>query len=171
MQKPAKDTWLFASACLLAGFVAYWQISYTGQFDWPQLFGDKQISMLDLWSFQHLMSGVLIGATLRWLAPDFSASKLRFISAVMLLSYGWEALELQLELGTFGHCISEWKVGFEHWSNRLVGDPLLGIIGALIARRYRQAWKFVLIPAAFWLAINVLSPTSMEIQKIILGDQ
>lgn len=171
MQKPAKqNTLLVASALLLAGFVVYWHISQTDRFDWPQLFGYRQVAMFDLWSFQHLMSGVLIGAILRWLAPNISASKLHFISAVMLITYGWEALELQMELGTFGHSVSQWKVGFEHWSNRLVGDPLLGASGALTARRYQQAWKFVLIPVAIWLTINVLSPTSMEIQKLILGN-
>ena len=138
----------------------------TGGFDAPSLIGDRTRAAFDLWSLQHFCAGVVLGAILMrtsvGIAPQRSYA---LFGAFLALS--WEAAELAMEAGWFGVAISNWKDGFEHWSNRLIGDPLMVTIGCLLARRFRHAWKFVLAPAGVWLLINVTSPSSMTIQRML----
>lgn len=86
-----------------------------------------------------------------------------------VLALIWEAMELAMEAGWCGQGVAEWKHGFEHWGNRFVGDPLMVTIGGLISRRYKEMWKWILVPAAIWLIANVASPNSMWIQNFIFG--
>jgi hypothetical protein len=138
----------------------------TDGFDAPLLIGDRTRAAFDLWSLQHFCGGVLLGALLMR-TPVGSAPRRRFALFGALLALSWEAAELAMEAGLFGAAISHWKDGFEHWSNRLFGDPLMVTSGCLVARRFGHAWKIVLVPAGIWLLINVTSPSSMTIQRLL----
>jgi hypothetical protein len=132
----------------------------------PLLIGDRRDAAFDLWSLQHFCSGILLGALLTRLRLA-SDSLTRLVGICLLLALAWEATELAMEAGWFGASISDWKDGFEHWSNRLAGDPLMVSTGGLIGRLYRRAWKIVLVPASAWLVLNVASPSSMTIQRML----
>ena len=138
----------------------------TDGFDAPLLIGDRTRAAFDLWSLQHFCGGVLLGALLMR-TPVGSAPRRHFALFGALLALSWEAAELAMEAGWFGAAISHWKDGFEHWSNRLFGDPLMVTSGCLVARRFGHAWKIVLVPAGIWLLINVTSPSSMTIQRLL----
>ncbi len=142
------------------------QFAATGSFDLPRLVGDRREAILDLWSLQHFCAGILLGALL--VRTSLATLSWRsFLSVILLLALVWEAAELAMEAGWFGAAISTWKDGFEHWSNRLVGDPLMVSTGGLVGRRYAHAWKIVLLPATLWLLVNVASPSSMSIQRLL----
>ena len=138
----------------------------TNGFDMPLLIGDRTRAAFDLWSLQHFCAGILLGALLMR-TPIGSAPRPSFALFGVLLALSWEAAELAMEAGWLGAAISHWKDGFEHWSNRLFGDPLMVTSGCLVARRFHQAWKIVLAPAGIWFLINVTSPTSMTIQRLL----
>ena len=150
---------LFA-ALTIAEFIA------TGGFDRPLLLGDRTEAAFDLWSVQHFCAGILLGALLMRTALA-SAPWKAFLLFSLAVALVWEATELAMEAGWFGAAISTWKDGFEHWSNRLVGDPLMVTSGGLIGRRYSAAWKIVVAPAGIWLLLNLASPSSMSIQRLL----
>ena len=144
-------------------------LGVTHRFDLPAFVGDRSEAIFDLWSLQHFCAGVLLGAILlRCKFLHFETWKELAVAAA-LLAFAWEAAELAMEAGLFGQAVASWKDGFEHWSNRLFGDPLMVTSGALIAHRFAQAWQIVLLPAVIWLLINVISPNSMYIQRLLFG--
>ena len=146
--------------------LAFANFMATGGYDLPLLVGDRREATFDLWSLQHFCAGILLGALLMRTAlasPPWRS----FLLFSVLLALCWEAAELAMEAGWLGAAISDWKDGFEHWSNRLLGDPLMVSSGSLIGRRYSRAWKIVLAPVAIWLLLNVTSPSSMYIQRLL----
>jgi hypothetical protein len=124
--------------------------------------------MFDLWSLQHFCGGVLIGSLLLR-TPLASLGGRSFLLVSLLVALSWEAAELAMEAGWFGREISTWKDGYEHWGNRLIGDPLMVTTGSMLGRRTSLAWKIVVVPAAVWLVLNVTSPSSMSIQRELFG--
>lgn len=145
------------------------QVAVSGRSDLPVLVGDRSVAIFDLWSLQHFCGGVLTGAVLARLAGRRLYAERVFAAAAFLLALAWEAAELAMEAGLFGPAVAHWKGSFEHWGNRLVGDPLMVTSGALLSRRFPRAWLVVILPAAIWLALNVTSPNSMSIQRLIFG--
>lgn len=134
----------------------------------PIIVGDRSEAIFDLWSFQHLLSGIIIGSLLAYFYP----TKLKWQKFVLLMwafALIWEATELAMEAGWCSQAVANWKHGFEHWSNRFVGDPLMVTSGGLITRRYKSAWKWILVPATIWLIANLASPNSMSVQNFIFG--
>ena len=138
----------------------------TNGFDAPLPNRGPDRAAFDLWSLQHFCGGVLLGALLMR-TPVGSAPRRYLALFGALLALSWEAAELAMEAGLFGAAISHWKDGFEHWSNRLFGDPLMVTSGCVVARRFRHAWKIVLVPAGTGSLINVTSPSSMTIQRLL----
>jgi hypothetical protein len=157
---------LLAGVLTLGIAVSSTQYAIAGPFAAPLVVGDRTQAMFDLWSLQHFCGGILIGALLVRFQPLPSGWRV-FALAVGAIALSWEAIELAMEAGVFGAGVSRWKDGYEHWSNRLVGDPLLVVCGALVARRFAYAWKIAMAPASVWLLINVASPSSMYIQRLI----
>lgn len=127
----------------------------------PVFFGDKQVAMFDLWSFQHFLSGCIIGALLRKCQ--------RSIFLALIVAYIWEPSEWAGESGLLGDAIMHWKAGHEHWANRLLADPVLVAIGAYTAHRFHWIiWVAVPI-TILWCAANVLAPDCMAIQQYIIN--
>ena len=144
-------------------------LAATNRFDLPLLVGDKTEAMFDLWSLQHFCAGILLGSRLTRSKFLHVATWEKLAVVAFLLALCWETTELAMEAGFFGQVVEYWKAGFEHWSNRLLGDPFIVTSGALMARRFPRLWKIVLLPATAWLLINVISPNSMYIQHLLFG--
>ena len=119
----------------------------------PSFFGDEKSSLFDLWSIQHFLAGVLIGSL--FLSPkDSSIKKERWqkiIPFILFIAFGWEALEIYLEKGII---FAEWN-SFEHWTNRIITDPLTALVGGVIGYSKRNSWKIVIIPIILWLALKL----------------
>jgi len=137
----------------------------TERTDLPLLFGYRDHAVFDLWSIHHLLAGIVIGKIVlfKFKKPVY------LVCAVLIVALTWEGLELLMDYGSMGTEISTWKGGFEHWGNRLVGDPLMVTTGGWIARKNHQLWKYALIYCIVWFSINAISPNSMYIQHILLG--
>jgi len=158
---------LAVTVLFLALFILH--LLVTGRSDLPILFGDKTEAIFDLWSIQHFCSGALIGALLIRVSRDAKADRRTFVLFMLAIAIGWETTELAMESGVFGHAVSQWKHGHEHWANRFVGDPAMVALGGLTARRYAWAWKAALLPCAIWLIVNIAAHDSMSINRLVFG--
>jgi hypothetical protein len=137
----------------------------TEQLYLPDIFGERQTAMFDLWSCQHFIFGIIIGSFLLWQASQIINTWYKLVLVMFLVALCWESTELALEYGLFGQAFSEWKLGFEHWGNRFVADPIMVVSGSLVAKKYDWAWKAVIVPCVFWQVANMLAPHSMCIQQ------
>jgi hypothetical protein len=137
----------------------------------PELFGHKTVAMLDCWTLQHLCSGVIIGwiAGLRldWRFPP--TTRVEWLCRVLAIAYLWEGHELAGEAGLWGHAAFVWKAGFEHWSNRLIADPLAVTLGAVLFRRVPRALIPALLVTVLWCAVNAATPHCMTVQEWFFG--
>jgi hypothetical protein len=155
---------VIASAVLL-----FFHFGIAGNQGDPHFFGNRNTSLFDFWSVQHFFSGIIIGSFVLWFArKKYLKGKAEFLLFILLCALVWEIAELAMEAGRISLVVAEWKAGYEHWSNRFIGDLGTVVLGGVIAWRLPWAWKIVIIPALLWLALNVFAPDSMFIQSLIL---
>jgi hypothetical protein len=142
-------------------------------------FGPKTVSWFDIWSLEHLFSGIAIGTLCALFAdrvllkglPELpAAGKKRFyILTIFLVEYVWEGIEFYMEAGyTHVHGITYWLQGVEFWGNRLITDPLITVAGGVIGL-HRQS---LILPArilslAFLLTHVFVFPHCMYLQDLI----
>ncbi|MDH4330895.1 MAG: hypothetical protein OEV93_05090 [Candidatus Moranbacteria bacterium] len=121
----------------------------------PNFFGDQKTSLFDLWSIQHFLAGVLIGSLL--ITPKYERTKKWHIMLplTIFLAFAWEAVELYLESGGIEAVQSFWNQR-EHWSNRLVSDPIMVIGGGVLGYIIHDSWKIAIIPSIIWLLIKAV---------------
>ena len=183
---PRKEWWIgFGIDCLSLAFILHfvgvmyfeqWYTIVTSEHPLqglPIFFGHKSVALVDLWTLQHVASGVAIGAFVTWQLGDWQHLIERTLFQVIIrvgsLAVLWEGFEYQFELGMLGHEVAEWKDGIEHWANRCIVDPLAVLFGAFVYRR----WDKTLLPARWfslvWIGANVLAPTCMSIQEWLFG--
>lgn len=168
----------FVVALIFPGFLAviyFW----IGDATIPKLFGDKKEAVLDTWTLQHFFSGVITYPLIHFMVFGTVTkiklnwrSKLELALVTCLLAYVWEVFELVLEVGRLDSAISIWKNGVEHWSNRMIGDPVAMFAGALAFAKHRSR-IFIpsLVLATLWLIINISMPDCMYVQrKIVLWE-
>jgi len=134
-------------------------------------FGHKTAAMFDLWSVQHFFSGIFLSPICCFIMDPKNRSPKLFVWLVAMIYFifSWEIYELFAETNGFGPLITTWKDGFEHWSNRLISDPLLVLIGGVTQRNFnsKKLLRVAIIYTSLWAFINVLAPTCMYIQEKI----
>jgi len=86
---------------------------------------------------------------------------------VLFLAYLWETIEHYLEVGTAGAWLEYWFQGVEFWPNRIIADPLMLVLGYMIAKKYPQ----LVIPARIfsiaWLLTHLfIFPHSMYLHDL-----
>jgi hypothetical protein len=123
-----------------------------------------------MWSFQHLASGIIIGSLMTRTGIKQKLGAAKFFVIVFLLALSWEEVELSMEIGFWGQAIACWKKGYEHWGNRFFGDIPLVVVGSVLATKFQNLWKIVVIPSLLWLTVNVISPHSMHVQQVFLKE-
>ena len=144
------------------------------------LWGHKTIAMFDLWTLQHMASGIcmafvatiIIAKVFKKIDISPSSQKIICFFMVIAASLIWECAEHYLESGVIrgeiGAKITFWFQGVEHWSNRIIGDTIAIILGWRI-----YYWKKNLaIPAKLfsllWMAAHIfIFPDSMYLQRLI----
>ena len=142
------------------------------------IWGLKTLSFFDIWSFEHLLSGISIGAFSLYInkkklfeiskdnQKDINTSYFDIIF-VLFVAYAWETVEHYLEIGLMGKVVMYWFQGVEFWANRLISDPLITVLGYYLSKKY----SFLITPARIisllWLLIHVfLFPHSMYLHEI-----
>lgn len=134
------------------------------------LWGYKDVAMFDIWSIEHFVTGMnLFFLSLSWhrlfKKPAESRHWFSIFGWVVAACYGWETLEHYLETGLWGGLVAYWFQGVEHWTNRLIADPLLILLGAWMGYRYRALNYPSKIFSVGWILIHVfVFPHSMYLQ-------
>jgi len=139
------------------------------------IWGDKTLAYFDIWSIEHLVSGITLGSLIIFIydklnikEKDANYKWLYYIS-VIFVAYLWESLEHYLESGLINETVTFWFQGVEFWGNRLITDPLLLILGSFLYLRYNQLVKFSRIFSGVWLISHIfIFPHSMYIQERLL---
>lgn len=143
------------------------------------IWGAKTSALFDIWSLEHIIAGVSVGAAV--IKTNVRAIKqieelehqavklLHFdISFVLMLAFAWETLEHYLELGLAGEVVAYWFQGTEFWANRMITDPLMMVVGYMIAKKHPQMVIPARIFSILWLATHVfILPHSMTLQELL----
>ena len=142
------------------------------------IWGLKTSSFFDIWSFEHLLSGISIGAFSLYVNKrmfiKISGNNQKEINTsyfdiifVLFIAYAWETIEHYLENGLMGEAIMYWFQGVEFWANRLISDPLLTVIGYYISKKYSFFVTPARIISLLWLLVHIfLFPHSMYLHEI-----
>lgn len=138
------------------------------------IWGPKTISLFDVWSIEHFLTGVSVGAlvdffhTKRTQHNTTQEHRYLCIIFVLFLAYFWETIEYYLEDGATGiERVTYWFQGVEFFGNRIITDPLMVLSGHLFATRY----PIIIWPARFlsfaWLLVHVfVFPHCMYLHEI-----
>ncbi|MBU4480013.1 hypothetical protein KKG48_01030 [Patescibacteria group bacterium] len=118
----------------------------------PIFFGDSKIAMFDLWSIQHFLTGVLIGSLLLNSENRETKKWQKIIPFILFLALGWELAEIYLETGVV---LKNWT-GFEHWTNRMIADPFVTLMGGITGYSVKDSWKIAIVPVVMWLVIKAI---------------
>ncbi len=141
------------------------------------LWGIKTHAIFDVWSIEHVLSGISVGCAVRkrhhnvfkrFFGEGHTCHSWHFdLTGVLFLAYIWEAFEHYLETGLGGGVVEYWFQGVEFWPNRLIADPLMLVLGYVIAKRYPQAVTPARIASAVWLLVHVfVFPHSMYLHEL-----
>lgn len=142
-------------------------------------FGEKAIAFMDVWSIEHVVAGMSIGSLIS--AFHIKYNKVEYNGAlknktllrldlvtILFISFLWETIEIYLEMGLLGSNVKLWLHGIEHWSNRIISDPLMVVIGYFITRNL----TFLTYPARIfsltWLYVHIfIFPHSMYLHEVM----
>ncbi|HQW28648.1 MAG: hypothetical protein KA152_05490 [Verrucomicrobiales bacterium] len=135
------------------------------------LWGYKDLALLDIWTIEHIVSGASISGFLKYYSDKFLENdrnrRIVFFTALMLLAYLWESVEHYLETGMAGNAVALWFYGVEHWSNRLLSDPAMLLIGCLFVLQFPILKWPARIFSISWLFIHIfVFPHSMYLHDI-----
>jgi hypothetical protein len=136
------------------------------------IWGLKTTAIFDVWTIEHLFSGISIGCAVRirhhkefkkFVGEDHKCHSWHFdMMGVLFLAYIWETIEHYLESGLAGSVVEFWFQGVEFWPNRIIADPLMLVLGYMIAKRYPQLVIPARIFSVVWLATHIfVFPHSM----------
>ena len=144
------------------------------------LWGLKTVAMFDVWTFEHILAGVSIGQIsknknrkhIKNLNPNLPYAHKTVIwfeiLLVLALAYAWEALEHYLESGLAGNMVEFWFQGVEHWTNRLIADPLMLVVGYYLVKRFPRFIMPARVLSIGWLIVHIfIFPHSMWLHYIV----
>ena len=138
----------------------------------------KTIAMMDVWTIEHVLSGLSVWHSVRknnhkvfkkklWLDECAIMTRHFDIIGVLFLAYLWETIEHYLETWVAEKAVEYWFQGVEYWPNRIIFDPLALVIGYLIAKKYPQLVIPARICSLIWLSVHIfVFPHSMYLQEM-----
>ena len=142
------------------------------------IWGLKTIAIFDVWTFEHFLSGISIGALAVRINIKIFKNKLNLNSQnirtryfdlilVLLAAYTWETVEHYLESGLTGDMVAYWFQGVEFWANRIISDPLITVIGYFIAIKNPKLVTPARIVSLIWLLVHIfIFPHSMYLHEL-----
>jgi hypothetical protein len=148
------------------------------------LFGFKTEAAFDLWSLEHLANGIAMAAAAEFVTRKFVKDALDDKPAlrqaftfllVLVFSLFWENAEHYVEAGllpgAIGAAITYWFQGVEHWTNRLLADNFMILLGWFIYTRHTRRERIFWGARAFstlWMAVHIfIFPHSMYLQELL----
>ena len=142
------------------------------------IWGIKTQAIFDVWSFEHLISGVSFGSAVKKKNHKILGRLLGRkkhdlqsyyfgIMGIAAVAYLWETIEHYLEIGLGGEWLEYWFQGVEFWPNRIVADPLLMILGYIIAKKYPKIIWPIRVLSITWVVVHLfVFPDSMYLHEI-----
>ena len=143
------------------------------------IWGLKTAALMDVWTIEHILSGLSVGQGVRkknhnvflkklGLAKESIQTKYFDLLGVLFLAYAWETIEHYLETGLAGKAVEFWFQGVEFWGNRIIFDPLMLVLGYFIARKYPKLVLPARLLSLAWLVTHVLFfPHSMYLHELL----
>lgn len=131
-------------------------------------FGDDVViraSWLDLWAFAHIASGVFTAALVKKLYPTYDFWRQLVTCGFIWMC--WEHIEMCQEAGYTFQSAIRFHGGLEHPVDRLIFDPLMGVLGVLWYNKTpRVLW--VVTPAGIaWSMVNIYLGTADGVERLI----
>jgi hypothetical protein len=112
-------------------------------------------------------AGSFIGTVFK--KHGFTDSQKRTLNFVLTFALAllWENIEHYAEAGLFGANVTYWFQGVEHWSNRLVADNLMVLLGWYVYMQKKSfAWAAKALSLS-WLLVHVfVFPHSMYLHTL-----
>ncbi|MDR2136457.1 MAG: hypothetical protein LBO76_07565, partial [Treponema sp.] len=143
------------------------------------IWGLKTEAAFDLWSLEHLANGIAMAAFARMVTGKFlkfndSNDALRkFVEfiIVLLIALFWENVEHYIEAGllpgVIGERITYWFQGVEHWTNRLVADHVMVLLGWFIYGKQNKMFWAARIFSTLWMLVHIfVFPHSMYLHTL-----
>jgi hypothetical protein len=144
------------------------------------LWGFKTEAAFDVWSLEHLLSGIATAAFAdlfikKFFHPDNlrPGQRLALVFILTLLAaVFWECCEHYIEAGvlpgSIGAAVTYWFQGVEHWTNRIIADNLMVLLGAFIYVRQNRLALFGKIFSFLWLGVHIfIFPHSMYLHTLM----
>ena len=140
--------------------------------------GAKDRSLFDVWSIEHLLSGLSVGNIVMSLHRHLytryfglERSKIRTsyfdVISVLFLAYLWETAEHYMATGLVGTVVADWFQGVEFWANRMLADPLASVLGYYIAQRFPPLVNVARGLSLVWLVVHIfVFPHSMNLHTL-----
>tara|TARA_B100000073_G_scaffold330409_1_gene318863 strand:+ start:34 stop:462 length:429 start_codon:yes stop_codon:yes gene_type:complete len=140
------------------------------------IWGLKTVAFFDIWTIEHLLSGISIGSFSIYLNKKKIKNEFKIdthegyyfdMILVLLIAYIWETAEHYLETGLAGETVEYWFQGVEFWANRFISDPLITVFGYFISKYYPITVTPARIISLLWLLIHIfIFPHSMYLHDI-----
>ncbi len=111
-------------------------------------------SIVDLWAFAHISFGVFAAGAVKMSGIDVVKVHRHIVCAFLIL-LGWEVYEMAQEMGLTFHAAIRFHGGVEHPIDRLLIDPIMGLLGILWYRRMPRVFWGVTLSGVVWWAIHL----------------
>ncbi|MDR0709382.1 MAG: hypothetical protein LBF77_04880 [Spirochaetaceae bacterium] len=143
------------------------------------IWGFKTEAAFDVWSLEHLANGIAMAAFARMVAGKFlklnsgndAVRKLVEFIIVLLIALFWENVEHYIEAGLLpgvtGERITYWFQGVEHWTNRLIADNIMVLLGWFIYTKQNRIFWATRIFSTMWMIVHIfIFPHSMYLHTL-----
>jgi len=150
------------------------------------IWGLKTISIFDVWTFEHILTGISVGTGViisnrKSLGEIFNSVKDKIfhphklnlilykydIIFLLFIAYIWETLEHYIETGLMGQWLMQWFAGVEFWPNRLISDPLMLVLGYFLAKKFPVLVWPARVLSLLWIVVHLwIFQDSMYLHKI-----
>jgi hypothetical protein len=143
------------------------------------IWGFKTEAAFDVWSLEHLANGVAMAAFARMVAGkalkrNDSSNTLRAlaeVAIVLAIALFWENVEHYIEAGLLpgaaGERVAYWFQGVEHWTNRLIADNIMVLLGYFIYTRQNRIFWAARIFSTLWMLVHIfIFPHSMYLHTL-----
>ena len=138
------------------------------------IWGLKGEACFDVWSVQHFLSGITVGASLLLLMDRYLGMEEEhtyhnriYFMWLILLAYLWECLEHYLETGLLGTRVAYWFQGVEFWCNRIIADPMMTVAGGALVKKVRKIKNIACVLVCIWISVHIfVFPHSMYLHDL-----